>query len=263
IYDFEQGITGHEATSPTSSTWTPGLDSELSTAHAPVPGSDVLTVRTTSGGMVQLTKKMNNNAASLHIEENSGINEGDILIISDCTNSSIFQVTNAEPDTSGTVVHNTGAASPGNSQKYLGKSFAKGAELQKLTTINYFVSPSEDDAKDCSEGCSLWRQVGDDDAEELVSGVENMQLLFGTDTDTDNSVDRYLTAEEVESLSLWSDVKSIRISLLLRSIDSALANLPAPSSQTLARRKVFPDPPDDQRLRRVFTTTIAIRNRVL
>lgn len=101
---------------------------------------------------------------------------------------------------------------------------------------------------------SLYRQSlqsnGTVAAEELVEGVEDMQILYGEDTtvvtagstcpDDGCSVDAYFAADAVTT---WNRVVSVRITLTMR------------SANRLAT--------DGGRIRRTFTTTIAMRNRLL
>lgn len=94
---------------------------------------------------------------------------------------------------------------------------------------------------------------------EMVEGIENMQILYGEDTDspTDGTPNYYVPANQVVDMSR---VISIRVSLLVRSIDDNLTtaprayNYPLPSSAATT--------PGDKRLRRIFTSTIALRNRL-
>lgn len=96
----------------------------------------------------------------------------------------------------------------------------------------------------------------------LVEGVENMQILYGVDTtddtggtDIDGIPEQYVSAGNVSD---WSNVVTVRIALLVNSVDSvqgvdtgvyALLNAPAigPLSDNLARK--------------VFTRTIFLRNK--
>jgi len=80
-------------------------------------------------------------------------------------------------------------------------------------------------------------------AEELVQGVENMQITYGVDTGTDNNVDDYRTADLVTD---WSRVLSVRITLTLVSGQQEMVGTTG-----------------DRLLRKSFTNTIAIRNRLL
>jgi type IV pilus assembly protein PilW len=98
--------------------------------------------------------------------------------------------------------------------------------------------------------------------EELVEGVENMQILYGenTNNDSNNSADRYVPADQVSN---WDNVVSVRISLLVQSIEDNLVPDPLPYTYN----GVIYDGgggngalPADGRLRRVFTSTINLRN---
>ena len=59
----------------------------------------------------------------------------------------------------------------------------------------------------------------------MVEGVEDMQILYGEDTDADNVANRYVPSDEVGSME---NVVSVRISLLLRSVENNLTTAPAP-----------------------------------
>lgn len=78
---------------------------------------------------------------------------------------------------------------------------------------------------------------------DIVEGIENMQILYGEDTDPtpDYTANYYVSADNVTDMS---KVVSVRITLTARSINGNLTSI------------------GDGRLRRDFTTTIAIRNRL-
>lgn len=93
-------------------------------------------------------------------------------------------------------------------------------------------------------------------AEELVEGVEDMQITYGEDTSADGSVDGYFAANAVTN---WNNVKSVRIGLLMRSAENGVVN--QPQSVSFNGGTVTPAT-GDRRLRKVFTATIAVRNRL-
>ncbi len=95
-------------------------------------------------------------------------------------------------------------------------------------------------------------------SEPLAEGVENMQILYGEDTDSpaDGSANRYLPAG-TGGLNM-NNVVSVRVSLLLRSTEDNITTQKQPYTFNGATIT-----PADRRLRRVFTTTIRIRNRGL
>ena len=86
----------------------------------------------------------------------------------------------------------------------------------------------------------------------IADGVENMQLLYGVDSDDDQSADFYVDAD---SVSDFSTVVSIRVSLLIRSRDRVTS---APMAFTYGG--ITTTDPGDRRMRLVFNTTIALRN---
>ena len=99
----------------------------------------------------------------------------------------------------------------------------------------------------------------------MIEGIESMQLLYGVNLDGDarNTVDSYLVADLVPD---WSNVISVRVSLLMQSIEDG--TVPAP--QAYSFDGVSYDGgggngalPADDRVRRVFTSTISLRNRAL
>ena len=91
--------------------------------------------------------------------------------------------------------------------------------------------------------------------------MENLQILYGEDTDADGegangdgTANRYVP---ISTASLDIDrVVSVRLSLLARSLNNNLTTTPSP--YTFNGTTVTPV---DQYLRKVFTTTITLRNK--
>lgn len=93
-------------------------------------------------------------------------------------------------------------------------------------------------------------------AEDCVAqGVENLQLEYGIDTDNNAIADRYLSAPTAAQLA--NQLVSVRVHLLFRTLteDQAYTNI-----KTYRIGNTTYDPPDDGYYRRVFTTTILLRN---
>jgi type IV pilus assembly protein PilW len=92
--------------------------------------------------------------------------------------------------------------------------------------------------------------------ETVVDGVEDMYVLYGENTDGDllGVADRYVSGPFVSD---WKKVVSVRVSFLLQTLENNLAESPQPYTF-----KGVSTTPTDRRLRRVFTTTITLRNRV-
>lgn len=93
----------------------------------------------------------------------------------------------------------------------------------------------------------------------LVSGVEQMQIEYGVDTNADTNADFYASASAITNAQ-WAQVASVRISLVVRSdqrgkiADTSTYTLPGGYSHT-------PATSDQSYARKVFTRLIQIRNR--
>jgi len=130
------------------------------------------------------------------------------------------------------------------------QQYQNDAMILELQTVTYSIGTG------ASGQPALFRQEFDAAAQELVEGVESMQVLYGIDTDLvkDQFANQYVPADEVPD---FVDVVSVRIMLLLRSIDDFVTETP--------QKYTYNDTtttPTDRRLRQVFTTTITLRNRI-
>lgn len=94
--------------------------------------------------------------------------------------------------------------------------------------------------------------------EELVDGIEDMQVMYGVDTDAgptpDGIANTYVLQGDVAN---WNNVVSVRIALLAAGEPNSLDVAQSITYNLLGRSVVI----DDRTPRRVFTTTIPLRNR--
>lgn len=175
-------------------------------------------------------------------------------MITNCSHASVFQVTHYTI-ANGNLVHNTGAGSPGNSTKNLGHAYAAGDELFIPTTTVFYVRNNVNDQP------SLFRKRGTANAEELVEGVETMQVRYGLDTSGDRAVNAYVEADAVTD---WQNVVSVRVGLLLRTADEFLNQNEIDNGVYDVSGDGNADfgPADDRRLRLLKSATIGLRNRL-
>ncbi len=173
--------------------------------------------------------------------------DNDTAIISDCAQGRIFRVNGIGSIGNGDDVrinHSNGKkVKPSNIDNNLGgQQFGAGAEVIKLSTIAFFISDSGVTGEP-----ALWQRI-DDEAYELLEGVEDMSLTYGTNGN-------YAVAASVTD---WDAVDSVRIELLVRSIEDNV--IPDPQPYTFEAAVV--SDPGDRRMRQVFSSTVAIRNRL-
>lgn len=94
---------------------------------------------------------------------------------------------------------------------------------------------------------------------ELAENVEKFHALYGVDTDGDGVANYYQHADNITGgASSWNSIVSVRFALLFASSDSVGARQKAFS---LLNEGAY-IPPDDGKLRRVFVSTVMLRNRI-
>jgi type IV pilus assembly protein PilW len=235
-----------------------------------VPNSDI--VRLWGGwGNSGTVSDVDNSGADpiIQAEASVGIAANDFLIISDCEQVDFVQACAVAPTggaaTTVDITLST-ACAPGNVGTAFVTSVAP-AEVIRLEGSLYYVGKRDNDANNPP---SLFRSVLANDGtagpgEELIEGVESMQLLYGVNTDQDirATVDTYLTADNVTN---WDEVISVRVALLLQSPEDGTVPSPQPyifDGVTYDGGAGNGELPVDERVRRVFTTTISLRNRAL
>jgi type IV pilus assembly protein PilW len=231
-----------------------GIDGTEGAAGAP----DTLVFRGGESSGLNLEPPYGPQASSnVKVTAGNDLERGDIVLLSDCESADIFQITNANPGGSGTVVHNTGnTVSPGNynatnpgcpgggNAHCLSKVYGADATLFRTTTINYNLGPG-------SEGePALFRN-----GLEFLDGVENLQVLYGEDTNGDGVANYYVNANDVVDMNR---VISLRFAVVVRSSRDRLTNGVNQTYSLLGANVTAPD----TRLRQVYSTTVTIRNRL-
>lgn len=277
-----------------------------------VKGSDILILRTTEGTGVRITK--DNSSATLFVEDKgtvasacpqpsgpntssiSGICKGDILLVSDCTKSRIFQASGVSPGggpgvCGGTACFNlthAASGSPGNAAAYTAwttqngeNGYGRDSEIIKLVTKTYFIGVNPPPGGTITEP-SLYLRENDGTPVPLVEGVENMQVLYGIDTSGDGVANRYFSANDVPDVdgnanTVFDGVVSVKLSLLARTPENLpglnrtaadYAGLvyamvsPAPAASIMIDPVAVADAAaTDQRMRKVYNLTIQVRNK--
>jgi type IV pilus assembly protein PilW len=247
--------------------FTPSLDGTGLESLSLTAGSDVLVVRGArlESEPTQVTADMANPQSPLTVATTNGIRtEGDVVMAYNCEAQAFFY---AVP--SGTsLTHGVTGTSPGNAVASTSYPFRMNDEVVPVETVIYYVAPSIGAPEDSTLPAgtpptlpagtrSLYRRGGLDTADELVQGVDQMQVEYGIDNNNDRIVDIYSVASATTD---WQRVIAVRVALLVRSIDQYGADTDRRTYQLLNAAPVTP--PGDRRLREIFTATVSIRNRV-
>jgi len=221
-----------------------------------VTGSDILHVRAvtpgpaaelTASGAGTLTVTANNNAIQRAANVGAEINRRPLLI-ADCEISSLFYAesyVNATGVIDLTTARNVSAA--------LDRAYLPGAQVYATELTTYYVR--------LRNGVpTLVRKIGRADVEELIEGVEMMQVLYGIDTSGDRSANNYVRANAITD---WGEVVSVRIGLLLQAPNENLRAAVSNRSYNVNDFIFNSTNTDlDRRSRTVVNMTIGLRNRL-
>lgn len=248
-WDLTRAVDGHLGT---GAGHLPALPAGFPAANQ---DSDVLHVRGTLGGNVTVVQNPALPAATIGVTPGNNFNQFDIVMVGDCISANVFQIRNANPNTSGQLTHNTGGGPtpPGNAIQNLGRTYGNDAEVMAFTSQSFYVAPGAGGLP------SLWRRTPRT-VDEMVEGVERMRVWFGVDLTTSEQPDRvtqYMTAQQVENDNRWNRVVAVRLSLLLMSPEDNV--VPTQPQITFGDETWTPA---DRRLRKVVDTTIGLRNRL-
>jgi len=290
VTNFSDGISGYEANDDADGTvegsdWDDQNGNDLDAAivgESPATGSDIIVLRAIRG--CNRIATMPNCTADDQNEDGSGVvnvntsvagcfSQYDTAIISNCEAASVFVLTDNNPATS--LAHDIAAAGSrttrhasglGNTQANLKLCYGEngipdGSTLNRIVNVVYYIGTGTSGVP------ALFRMENGGTPSELIEGINDMQILYGEDTDGDNVVDGFVTADNVNN---WSGVLAVRMNLLVQSLDDNVI----PTAQTLYYDRDGDDQVNttagsadeliapDNRIRRVFSTTIALRNRM-
>jgi type IV pilus assembly protein PilW len=229
------------------------------------PGSDVLVIRSVVGTPVRLTsdtvaagttaaiENIPSGKCSTGTDKVSGLCAGSHGLIASCTAARVFSVTSIA---GGTLTMPAPAVS-------YSVFPAATSEVFPMETVVYYVKQSSSGTT-----TSLYRRIfnGDPTAnasveQELIEDVESLQVRYGYDSTAptpDGAIDAYFSANAVPD---WSQVVTVRMSLLLRSATVVPKDVALPASAPV-NDVTITYPTGSRYDRRVFTTTVAIRNKI-
>lgn len=186
-------------------------------------GTDAIELMSSTSSGVSVTEHTPHSAQFKVNTKDHGIEDGDVLMVCDYTQASIFQVSNAN-STNVTIVHNTGLGN--NCTKALGlplpptcgapkgevwKTYNVNSTLAKLEAARWYV------ADNGRGGRSLYRVRMDkavaQPAEEITEGVRDMQIEYLRPGTTS-----YVAAGAVAAAE-WPNINAVRITLGLEGGD--------------------------------------------
>lgn len=295
---FDYSIRGYEAratapgdtltiaavpTAGGSADWVPALPAVFvnSLRPAPIRGSDILMLRFLSPESAEVTAFATGNPATITVNPaqwpvlTSATPNPGLFGIADCRSVVVFQAS-AISVTPG-AVQITARSNGVNQISFDGSdTFASGqARLYRAESFVYYVGLNANSEP------TLYRArfnvlpgssaiaLDTGASEEVVEGVDNMQLLFAQDLITNSAqppsgvINGIRTAAAIlpanDSQVGWQRVGGVQVGLLVRGNDRAGATQKTAPTRSLGTQLVTPN---DGRYRNVYETNIALRNRL-
>lgn len=226
INDYAQGIIGYET----------ALPPELTTAeHAT---GDIVKVQYMSPNSWRLSAGMATESDAITFSgDGSALAPGGTLVVSDCFGAETFIPTSVTT-TAGTVTI---------THPKLSRAYSTKAEIAPLVSFTYYIGPVGT--------TNTLKRISAQGTEVVADGVEDMQILYGTDTNLDGQSDAYLNADAMSAAD-WGRVTSVQLCLQFVSSENGLkaerGSYTNCQGQTVAGA--------DLRMRQIYSTTISRRN---
>ena len=297
---FDFGMQGYEATGTgatdelalvtnpgpagAADAWTPAVnpvlfgDLDEPGVGRPIAGSDIVALRYFQPSGAQLTAfdpaaspvTITVDNAQMPRLTDGAVNPS-LFGISDCINAAVFQATNI----AGNVL-SIGASGLNQSTLTGNESFVAGqARVYRAESVVYYVGLNANDVPSlfrmryrADPGTNILVPV----REELVEGIESLQLQYGQDsrtnpleTPTGNiGASRLASALEPvgDPVNAWRRVGLVQVGIVARSSDPAAAAQRDDTIPQLSALGVIVDPPADTFYRAVYEDSIAVRNRL-
>jgi type IV pilus assembly protein PilW len=212
----------------------------------PIAGTDMLLVKLAAGGPGLATNRENTAGAdTINLGASSSISKGAVTLISDAISCDLF-INNALSNANSVAKNGAPAWT---------HDYTVETEVLPLQNATYYIRANVGrppslirERLTVASEAPAWSP-----AEELVDGIEDMQILYGV-AGPDKQVNDYVTANSVKD---WNEVVSVRLHILAVSTETNVT----PENQVIAFNGANITIAD-RRLAQVFTTTIGIRNRL-
>lgn len=212
-------------------------DTITGTNNTGLNGSDTLTLQGAFGEGITIQTHTQAISSFTLSTINHGFNNGDLVIATDCEKADVIEITNANPGVDNIVIAGLGSNDPNFGNVIRPVGYSSSGTLYRVKGVTYSIQTG------ASGEPALFRNENGNNVE-LVEGVQNMQVLYGEDTDDNLTANRYLVAGAAGQV--MNNVVSIRITLTLITLRDLIR-----SDGTVGR------------INRTYSTTASIRNRFL
>lgn len=244
-------------TTPTAGNWdsgTTGDDLPADLAGSVVANSDVLILNALAPLAVPVNNANPQNGNSINMSGSTGLPVNRVVLATpgDCSEAEIFQKSNNANASAITMAG--GNVNPGNNGNNFNLSYDPDTRVYEFVSMAYYIG----EGTNGEPALFRRRMVPLETPQELVSGVETLQILYGLNTGGTSAADTYLPANGVAD---WTQVASVRFSVMTRSQDEVLDNA---NNRTfdMVGSETSQGNNADRRVRLVSVGTTALRGRM-
>jgi type IV pilus assembly protein PilW len=262
--------------------WSPALPNDLANlAHTPIRGSDVVVLRYFSPEETKIQGYTPGATPAVLYPDESAAGSTRVATgghglyaVADCGGATVFQAT-AAPGNTGMNVDQSGLNL--SSLAFVGThdgapAYSAGqASLFRAESVAYYVALNADNVPSLYRAHWEAAPGGALNAveEEMVEGVESLQLLYGQDSAPLTSMPSgYITEShsaaeigDATNAARWRRIGSVQIGLVVRGGSERAASEQADAGD-MSVLAVSINPPADGHYRSVYETTVALRNRL-
>lgn len=242
----------------------PGADANFNTQDGAASADatsfdspDVLTILAPVGEVALFAGTVAGSSVQFEITNEGDFDQNDYVLVSNCQVADYIRLkadATAATATTGPILEDETAGirldfySPENIT----------TTVQEVQVMSFFIN---DEALQVSLNSNAGGMAA---AQELVTGIENMQLEYGVDTGNDLIPDYFDTITNVNAQGDTDDIVAIKIQLMAvsGSSDEGFDESLTTALQTFAYNRKAAVQATDNRLRRVFETTISLRNQL-
>ncbi len=228
--------------------WDSGIGWANPTGITHVAGTDVVRINHAAGVGTKLGGDMSANSANILLNANPDrLEAGDLVYITDCQRADLFRATGVSQNSGQFTITHDGST---NTTSNLSKAYSETAQVMTFESSLYFVGLNPDGVP-----ALYWLDLDSvNPAVELVSGIQDLQLIYEVDTNGDLVPDDFRDASAVTD---WGAVLGVRIGMLLRTENNVGVEV-----QAITFNGTNGNPSGDLRLRKAFWSSVGIRNRL-
>ena len=224
------------------------------------PDTDVLLLKGMCGNVVPVIS--NTNPDTLIAATTTAFSLGDIVVVSDADQASVFQANNIATDsTTTTMTLVTGSGTPGNSL-LLNNSYNSDSEISKYVVQMFYIKDGRNGSPALFKATLVSISgVVQMQEEEFASDIRDMQISYGIDSNADQIMDQY---NDASAITDWKELISINIVLLANSKKDNVvlenSSFSFDTSLVTFTKDTVAATDADKRLKRVFRTYMPLRN---